>query len=204
MRASSADARFFDIVRSQRAHRSLRPDPVPEELIETILEAATCAPSARNLQPWHFVVVQEGSVRREIAAAARAAWEGFARDLSTDKESVQFKDVDRWAMGGLGDAPVIIVLCGDVSKMPLDQMGSSIFPAAQNLLLAAAALGLGSLMSNLPLFAPDGRLGRVLDLPDQIVPLATLPIGYPARKLGPPRREPFSTHTSRDRYGNAW
>ena len=59
-------------------------------------------------------------------------------------------------------------------------------------------------MSNLPLFAPDGALAKTLDLPEHIVPLATLPIGYPARRLGRPRRRPVAEVTSRDRYGNAW
>ena len=56
-------------------------------------------------------------------------------------------------------------------------------------------------MSSLPIFAPDNGLARTLGLPEHIVPLATLPIGYPARKLGPPRRQPIADHTSRDRSG---
>lgn len=195
---------YFDLVHHQRAQRELMRDPVPEDIIEKILVAATHAPSAMNSQPWRFVVVQDEAIRREIAAGARAAWEGFARDLSADQSAPGFKAVDRWAMGGLADAPVIIVLCGDTRVLPLDQMGSSIFPAAQNILLAANALGLGSLMSNLPIYAPGGVFAKTLGLPDHIVPLATLPIGYPARKLGPPRRKPLAEVTSRDRFGVAW
>ena len=140
-------------------------------------------------------------MRKALSDGARAAWEGFARATTRDQTTRTFKDVDRWAMGGLGEAPVIIVLCGDTQVLPLDQMGSSIYPAAKNILLAAIALGLGSLMSSLPIFAPDNGLARTLGLPEHIVPLATLPIGYPARKLGPPRRQPIADHTSRDRYG---
>lgn len=195
---------FFDLALRQRATRELRPDPVADELIEQILEAGTHAPSAMNGQPWHFVVVQDAAVRQQIADGARAAWVGFARDFSNDQDDPGFQSVDRWAMGGLADAPVIIVLCGDTNRLPLDQMGSSIFPAAQNILLAANALGLGSLMSNLPLFAPDGALAKTLELPDHIVPLATLPIGYPAKEMGRPRRRPVAEVTSRDRFGNAW
>ncbi|MFK7894725.1 MAG: nitroreductase family protein [Myxococcota bacterium] len=195
---------FFDLATRQRATRELLPDPVPDELIERIIETATHAPSAMNGQPWHFVVVQEESVRQQIADGARAAWVGFARDLSNDQEAPGFKSVDRWAMTGLAVAPVIIVLCGDTNRLPFEQMGSSIFPAAQNVLLAANALGLGSLMSNLPLFAPEGALAKTLELPEHIVPLATLPIGYPARKMGLPRRRPVTEVTSRDRYGRSW
>jgi len=195
---------YFEVACNQRAHRALRPDPIPEAMIEKILEAGTHAPSARNLQPWRFIVVQDAEIRRQIAEGTRAAWEGFARDTTEDRTEVSFKDVDAWAMGGLGDAPVIIVLCGDTQVLPLDQMGSSIYLAAQNILLAAAALGLGSLMSSLPIFAPDGSFAKTLELPDHIVPLATLPIGYPARKLGRPRRKPVQEITSRDRFGSAW
>jgi nitroreductase len=195
---------FFEIACGQRAHRALLPDPVPEALIEKILEAGTHAPSAKNCQPWRFVVVQDLAVRKSIGDGARAAWEGFARATHSDQTDPMFLAVDRWATGGLAEAPVIIVLCGDTSVLPLDQMGSSIYPAAQNILLAAAALGLGSLMSSLPLYAPDGTFAKSLGLPDHVVPLATLPIGYPARTLGRPRRRPIVEVTSRDRYGNAW
>lgn len=196
--------RYFDLVCNQRAERDLLPDPVPQDVIEKILEAGTHAPSAMNCQPWHFVVVQDPAVRQEISAGARAAWEGFARDLTKDTDAPGFKSVDRWAMGGLADAPVIIVLCGDTRILPADQMGSSIFPAAQNILLAANALGLASLMSNLPIYAPDGQFAKTLGLPEHIVPLATLPIGYPARKLGKPRRKPVTAVASRDRFGTSW
>ncbi len=204
MSDASSDMSFFDVACSQRAYRALRPDPVPEPIIEKILEAGTHAPSAGNCQPWRFVVVQDEEVRRQIGEGAQAAWEGFARDLSGDKSTPMFKAVDRWATGGLAEAPVIIVLCGDTSVLPFDQMGSSIFPAAQNILLAAAALGLGSLMSNLPLFAPDGTLAKTLGLPEHVVPLATLPIGYPEKKLGRPRRKPIGEVANRDRFGAPW
>lgn len=195
---------FFEVVCNQRAHRALLPEPVPEALIERILEAGTHAPSAKNTQPWRFVVVQDPALRAQIGACARAAWEGFARATHDDFSDPIFQDVDRWAMGGLAEAPVIIVLCGDTQVLPLEQMGSSIYPAAQNILLAAAALGLGSLMSSLPLYAPDGAFAKLLGLPAHIVPLATLPIGHPARKLGRPRRRPIAELTSRDRFGNRW
>ena len=204
MSQAEANASYFELVLNQRAQRDLKPDPVPQELIEKILEAGTHAPSANNSQPWRFVVVQDPAVKQEIARGAQAAWEGFARDMSGNQKTAGFKSVDRWATGGLAKAPVIIVLCGDTQVLPLDQMGSSIFPAAQNILLAANALGLASLMSNLPIYAPDGSFAKAIGLPEHIVPLATLPIGYPERKLGKPRRKPIGEVTSRDTYGTSW
>lgn len=206
MSKTTPEPGYFEVACNQRAHRALLPDPVPEALIEKILEAGTHAPSAKNCQPWRFVVVQDPKIRKQIGDGARTAWLAFARATTPteDQAASDFKNVDRWAMGGLAEAPVIIVLCGDTKVLPLDQMGSSIYPAAQNILLAAAALGLGSLMSSLPLYAPDGAFAKTLGLPDHIVPLATLPIGYPTRKLGAPRRRPIAELTSRDRFGNAW
>ena len=204
MSKTASTEAYFDLVLNQRAERDLKPDPVPKALIEKILEAGTHAPSAMNSQPWRFIVIQDPAVRKEVADGARAAWVGFARDMTKDTTAPGFKSVDRWAMSGLAEAPVIIVLCGDTSVLPLEQMGSSIFPAAQNILLAANALGLASLMSNLPLYAPNGSFAKALGLPDHIVPLATLPIGYPAKKLGKPRRKPIGKVTSRDRFGVEW
>jgi nitroreductase len=204
MNDPASPATFFDVVHRQRAQRELKTDAVPEELIEKILVAGTHAPSAMNSQPWRFVVVQDPSLRQQIADGARAAWEGFARDMSEDQTAPGFRAVDRWATTGLAQAPVIIVLCGDTQVLPLEQMGSSIFPAAQNILLAANALGLGSLMSNLPIFAPNATFAKVLGLPEHIVPLATLPIGYPSRELGKPRRKPLTEVARRDRFETPW
>jgi len=204
MSESFLDPSFFDTVFRQRAHREIASDPVPEALIERILRAGTHAPSSRNSQPWRFVVVQDAETRGEIAACARSAWEGFARAAAEDPDDSTFQSVDRWAMGGIGEAPVVIVVCGDTDVVPMAEMGSSVYLAAQNILLAATALGLGSLMSSLPIFAPDDAFRKALRLPENVVPFATLPIGYPSKALGRPRRIGIEQVTSRDRFGEPW
>jgi nitroreductase len=197
-------ADFFPLAHSQRAHRFLRPDPVPEELIERILDVATKAPSAQNTQPWEFVVVQDAAVRAALADHARALWESFARDYSRPEvDTYQWSDTDAWAMGAFGQAPVMIVVCGDAQQMDPSLLGSSIFPAVQNILLAALDLGLGSLLSSLPVVSADDAR-TILSLPEHLVPLAVVPIGWPARKLGPPKRISFAEKTHRDTYGNPW
>ncbi len=199
-----SDPTFFEVTLTQRAHRRLLADPVPEEDIEQILDAAVHAPSAQNVQPWEFIVVRDRGVREAIASMTARAWEGFARDFTRGTiDEAQFADADRWASGGLAAAPVIVVVCVDSEKMPVEMAGSSIFPATQNLLLAAAALGYGALMATLPTYAGDG-LRDVLELPETIVAVATIPIGRPARKLGRPNRDPFSAHAHRDRWGSPW
>lgn len=194
---------FFELAHQQRAHRFLEPDEVPDADIEQILDAAIRAPSAQNTQPWQFVVVQDPQVRQTIAAATRDAWVGFAREYSRPEvDTYQWSDTDKWAMESLADAPVIIVVCGDTQAMDAALLGSSIFPAAQNILLGALALGYGSLLSTLPIFAP--AIGEVLRLPAHLIPMAVIPIGRPSRRLGPPRRVPFADKTHRDRFGQPW
>lgn len=195
---------FFPLAHSQRAHRYLREEPVSEELIERILDVATKAPSAQNMQPWEFVVVQDRALRKALADHSRVVWENFAREYSRPEvDTYQWSDTDAWAMGAFARAPVIIVVCGDTEKMDISLLGSSIFPATQNILLAALDLGLGSLLSTLPIFQAD-EPSRILSLPENLVPLAAIPIGWPERKLGPPKRISFAEKTHRDTYGQAW
>jgi nitroreductase len=199
-----SDPGYFEVARNQRAHRRLLPDPIPDEDLDRILSTAVCAPSAQNTQPWEFVVVSDADVKESIAAATKAFWQDFARDFTEGNvDDVQFADVDRWAQRGIAEAPVLVVVCLDTSRMPVELAGSSIWPAVQNLLLSAAALGYGSLMATLPTYTGDS-LTSVLGLPEQIIPLATVPIGRPARELGAPRRDPFVDHTHRNAWGRPW
>lgn len=179
-------------------------EPVPEERIEQLLEAAIHAPSAENRQPWVFIVVREAAVRAQIAALVREVWTDGVREYTRQQLSPRFfAGVERWATTGLEAAPVIIIVCGDATLCPEVLLPSSIFPAVQNLLLAAQALGLGSLLSTLPVIAEE-RLRPILALPPHIKPLAAVPIGRPAQRLGPARRVHFSAKTFSDRYGNPW
>lgn len=188
---------------SQRAHRELLPDPVPEDTIERLLLAATHAPSAEDRQPWAFVVVRDAATRAAIGEIAAGAWRSGAREHARARLGDRlFADVDRWATGGLARAPVVIVVCGDRSRSDPRSLAASVYPAAQNLCLAAHALGLGSLFSTLATASPD--LSRRLGLPDHVVPMVVVPVGLPARRLAPPRRAPVASRAWRDRWGDPW
>jgi nitroreductase len=197
-------ADLFDVVGRQRACRQFRPDPVEDELVERCLEAATFAPSAENRQPWAFVVVRDPGLRALIGDLTRRAWQGGGRQHSEPRlASGLLADVDRGAEGGVAAAPILVVVCGD-TRLGLEvTLPPSIFPAIQNLLLAATALGLGSALTTLPV-AFGNELGTALTLPDPVRPLAVVPLGWPARPLGPPRRAPVSEKAHRDRYGAGW
>jgi nitroreductase len=198
----SAD--FFDVVLRQRASRQFADTPVDEELVERCLRAATHAPSAENLQPWVFIVVRDDKLRAGIAELTRQAWRQGGRQHSAGRlEDSLLRSVDQGAEGGMGSAPVIIVVCGDTAIGLEATLSSSVFPATQNLLLSATALGLGSAMTTLATRFAD-ELRELLDLPGSVRPMAVVPVGWPARSLGPPRRLPLRERAYRDRYGEPW
>ena len=195
---------FFAVARAQRAHRSFTDDPVSDELVGRVLEVATRAPSAENRQPWEFVVVRDPELRERIGDLMRRAWEQHGRAHSEGRLSpALLADVDRGATGSISAAPVLIVVAADTARALTATIPSSIFPALQNLLLAAGALGLGSALTTIATAFAD-ELRDVVGLPESVVPVAVVPLGVPAKPLGPSRREPFAAHAHRDRYGSPW
>ena len=130
------------MVHTQRAARSFLPDDVDDATVTRILTAATHAPSAENSQPFVFVVVRDAALRAAIGALTARLWEGGAKALEEQRLSPAFlRDVDHGAMGGVAGAPVLVVVGGDTRLTHPKAMDASIFPAVQNLLLAAHALG---------------------------------------------------------------
>lgn len=195
---------LFEVVQRQRACRAFTSTPVPDEVVARVLDAAVHAPSAENRQPWELVVVRDAETRAGIGELMRRAWEGRGREHSRDRlDAHTFADVDRGATGGVAAAPVLVVVGGDTRRALPVTIPSSLFPAIQNLLLAAGALGLGSALTTIATGYAD-ELRAAVGFPDEVVPVAVIPLGYPARTLGPPRRDPFATHTHRDRYGRSW
>jgi len=196
---------FFDIVNGQRACRAFSDAVVDDEAIATVLEAATHAPSAENTQPWVFVVVRDEVVRAQIHDLTEDAWAEGGREFAAKRlDPKLLADVDHGiAGGGYRAAPVVVIVAADTSRCHPATVPSSIFPAVQNLLLAANAVGLGSALTTLTT-ARGGGLSELLALPEHVVAQAVVPLGHPARRLGPPRREPFADHTHRDRYGSPW
>ena len=192
---------FFEVVQTQRAARSFLPDEVDDATVARILTAATHAPSAENSQPFVFVVVRDAALRDSIGALTARLWEGGARELEERRLSPAFlRDVDRGAMGGIAAAPVLVVVCGDTRLTHPQAMAASVFPAVQNLLLAAHALGLGSTLTTLPVLGGD-ELSGPLGLPAEVVPVAVVPLGHLPAPLGPPRRRPLGEKAHLDRYG---
>lgn len=197
-------AGFFDVVLSQRACRQFADRPVGDELVARCLTAATHAPSAENLQPWVFVVVRDPALRSAVGDLTRRLWRRAGRPHSEGRlPPALLEDVARGAEGGIAGAPVLVVACGDARVGLEATLPASVYPAVQNLLLAATACGLGSAMTTLATMGAD-ELRSLLDLPQEIHPMAVVPLGWPAVPLAPPRRLPLAERAHRDRYGNTW
>jgi nitroreductase len=195
---------FFDVVLRQRACRAFAPDPLPDDLVERVLQAGTFAPSAENKQPWVFVVVRDPDRRAAIGDLNRRAWEGGAKSHSEGRLTRTLLDeVDQGAQGGIAAAPVLVVVGGDTRLGDRRVLAASIFPATQNMLLAAGALGLGAALTTLPLVFAD-ELAEIVGFPFQVQPMAVVPLGWPARPLGPPRRLPVTEKAHRESFGSPW
>jgi len=196
---------FFELAHRQRAHRRFTEDPVSDDDVARLLDTAVHAPSAENRQPWEFVVVRDADLRARIMDLAEKAWEGGGRDFAAARLTPGLMEDVEHGIGGGGyrDAPVLIIVAADIERGLEVTVPSSIFPAVQNLLLAATALGLASALTTISM-GFTAELQEMLDMPAHVVPQAVIPVGQPPKALGPSRREPFSAHTHRDRYGSAW
>ena len=198
---------LFAVVSRQRACRAFSDAPVTDAEIAQLLEAATHAPSAENRQPWEFVVVRDAA-RAAIGDLTRRAWEAHGRAFSETRLSPKLlADVDRGATGGIAAAPVHIVVCADIERGLEATVASSIFPAVQNLLLAATALGLGSALTTITT-SFRSELAALLALPAHVVPVAVVPVGRPAKPLGSAAASrspstPIASNTDRRGSGDA-
>ena len=143
---------IFEIMSTMRAMRRLKPDPVPDELINKILQAGQWAPSGGNTQRWRFLVVKDPKVKETVAGYYKRAWKenalpGYRTSAPPPGTSAErFRRLlaaADYLAEHLHEAPVWIVPCLE-GAAPTRTTGSSIYPAVQNMLLAARALGLGA------------------------------------------------------------
>ena len=195
-------ADIFEAVYSQRAIRKFKEDPVSDETLRHVIEAATKAPSGTNRQPWRFLVIRDSEKRSRIAEMIRVNAENDPgiRDYFT--EGAKSDDTGRRLMftgalsllNHLDQAPVYIIPClywDDRQDPPSNNVltGASIYGAVQNLQLVARALGLGTVLTTFQ--APVlNDLRPYLGIPENALPCALIPLGYPDANFGPTRRLP--------------
>jgi nitroreductase len=202
---------LFEIIRTTRSMRRLRPDPVPDAFVEKILEAGICAPSGGNMQRWRFLVVRDASIKAAVGALYKQAWDERvgpryrggepAPGTSREQFSRTLAAAEHLA-AHIHEAPVWIVPCLEGSAPSLHS-GSSIYPAVQNMLLAARALGLGATLTTLHLVF-EREAEAALGLPPDAHSYAILPIGYPVGRFGPVRRIAVADVAYQDRWGCPW
>lgn len=197
---------FFEVANTQRAMRRLHPDPVPEEQIWQILETAIMAPNGGNQQPWNFLVLRDDEKKRKIAAWYLEAWEksyGPAREtmLANPAMARTFNSADHLA-NHLAECPVLIIaMIRTDTRVPAGPLlGASIYPAVQNLMLAARALGLGTTLTTLHKFH-EADVHELLGIPDGIETMALIPLGRPKGKFGTPSRIPVEKVVYWDTWG---
>jgi nitroreductase len=195
---------LFTVMDTCRAMRWLRPDPVDAALVERLVWSATRAPSPANTQDWGFVVVDDPRARKPIADAIRAAMTAYVEALPRpDRTARLMLDGTAHLLDTLAAAPVLIFVCGGVhypAGRPDEQFTwSALYPAAQNLLLAARGLGLGAVFTTLHR-AAEPVVREVLAIPDDILIAATIPIGWPDRPFGPVVRRPVADVVHHNRW----
>lgn len=190
-----------ELVRGRRSVRRLRPDPVPPELVTTILEAAAWAPSPHGTQPWRFVVLTHPERKRALAEAMADAWRHHLAMDGEDEETIARRLAG--SQRRLLEAPVLILVCldpSDLDRYPdLDRQAAertmaiqSLGAAVQNALLMAYRLGLDTGWMCAPLFCPD-VVRRTLELPSHLEPQALITLGYAAADPQRRPRRPLET-----------
>lgn len=202
---------LFEIIRTTRSMRRLKPDPVAPALIRQVLEAGTAAANGGNMQTWRFLVVRDPAIKAAVAHWYRRGWyEKVAPNYrasapppgsSLDKFTRLLAAAEHLA-DHLQDAPVWIVPCL-VGGTHTRTSGSSIYPAVQNMLLAARALGLGATLTTLYLLF-EKEAEAALGLPEGTHSYAILPMGYPTGKFGPVARTTLEDVVFADRWGESW
>jgi nitroreductase len=203
---------LFEAISTQRAMRRLKPDPVPDSTIRQVLAFATCAPSGGNRQDWSFVVVRDPATRARLGELYRESWGEvmklpyYARAAKEPPDSAAGRLLAsaRYLSEHLGEAPVLILACIalDVSASSTLTTGASIYPAVQNLMLAARALGVGSCITTIHKYR-DAEVKELLGIPANIETAALIPLGYPRGKFTQVIRKPLSEVAYSDRWGQA-
>jgi nitroreductase len=225
------DIGLFEAIYTARSIRRLKPDPVPEELITKILDAATRASSGGNAQGWAFVVVRQPDLRRQLGviyrkasdiAEAMYAARGRPPHL-TEQQFARLMASGKYLWDHIGEAPVLLLPCSHRPVLPAREAlphdvaaswdeevayaerirGASVYPAVQNIILACRGLGLGTVITTNHIRRED-EVKALLGIPEDVSTWALMPVGWPIDKFGPLTRRPLKEVVHSDRWGAAW
>ncbi len=203
---------FLELVRKRRSARSFKPDPVPDEYIDKILEAGRWAMSGGNGQPWEFIVIKDRQIREGVMEIYQeVAWHAYNLETTRRPELAHSaRAAPPSKLCHFKDAPVILAVCGDMRTMLASVVAASLYPDAhvfqmnlgnsmQIIHLAAASLGLGSAWISIPTVVEE-KLRSLLGVPAVFRIYAIIPVGYPDAKPAPPYRRELSEIVHLDHY----
>lgn len=200
---------LYDGIVTTRAIRRYRADDIPVEDLNAIMFAATRGPSGHNSQPFRFIVLRRtpgaAAARALLARGFKEMWQGERHEPDPDDASrrARMARTMNHFVDTIEDAPVIVLACNRDRHGRNDiTAGSSVYPACQNLLLAARAHGYGGVMTQW--HHPVAKeLAAALALPDDTLIAGVIPLGIPAGGHGPVRRLPLPDLIFENRYGDA-
>jgi nitroreductase len=195
----------IEALHSTPSRRYLSTDPIPEDVIRALLDAAVRGPSGGNSQLWAWIVVRDPAVKSQIAEWYREGWNASYGARRADLEAAGkldgvFRASDHLAQH-IEEAPVWIfpVLLGP-AKSQNPRLGASIYGAVQQLMLAARAYGIGATLTTL-YSGHEAEVRELLGLPDNAITMALIPLGYPNRgRWAQPKRRPLDEVVFWDRY----
>jgi nitroreductase len=223
------DAPIFEVMATMRAMRRLKPDPVPDELLERLVQAATWGPSGSNAQSYEFIVVTDREVMGRLAELWGRSVDAYLNSIGRVTPAAQDAGIRRarvYQREHFHETPALIVACYRSGRMDLATVrrlvsslsprkaarlaahssrmaalsdASSVYPGVQNLLLAARALGLGAVITAWHLFV-EHEWKRVLGIPRDVNTFAVVPVGWPRGRFGPGKRRPAAGVIHRDRW----
>lgn len=182
---------FDAVIRTTGTCRFYRPDPIPDDVLARVLDATRWAPTGGNRQGVRFVVVRDADRRGALRDLYVPLWEQYAARARVRPGAPLprlLANADHMARH-LHEVPVLVVVCAQLKDLMatdrhLDRLtivgGASVYPAVQNLLLAARAAGLGTALTTL-LCAVEPQVKALLGIPDGVATAAMVPMGYPAR-----------------------
>ena len=193
---------IYEVMQTQRAIRRWTDEPVDREVIERIIQAGCWAPSGSNSQPWGFLVVTDDDIRERLAMAIREMFSSRFNGDMPNPDEIEDPTTRRMMRGAFNlfdnfaAAPVWIIPCMRTDlyqARSADSLlaGSSIYPSIQNMMLAARAEGLGTVLTT-PQDGIMDELRAELSIPDNALPVAIIPMGHPSANFGPVTRKPLA------------
>ncbi|HET7722364.1 MAG TPA: nitroreductase family protein [Acidimicrobiales bacterium] len=217
---ATPDNDVLDAIRTTRAIRRFTDEPVTDDELWAILDAAQSAPSGGNIQPWQFLVLTEPEVRAAVGHVYRQAYHRYERALlaslppfrSPDDEASFHRSAraSRHLADHLAEAPVLVcvlrpagldlTLHDDEGPLDIGHVCASVYPAVQNLLVAARSLGIGGTLTTVARVLHD-QLRAATGIPEHQELAALVPLGRPAGEFGVPRRRPVAAVTHWNRWG---